>query len=128
MLAGMTYMHHRGFANRDIKLENMLIGEDFSIKIADFGFAKPMQGRGDGKTESFLGTPGYMAPEIIEDQAYSGQAVDVYALGIVLFAMVTGAQPFEACGNLGRGQTMVASDKQYLIFNTDKDKFWRRYN
>ena len=45
----MTYMHHMGFANRDIKLENMLIGEDFSIIIADFGFAKPMIGRGDGK-------------------------------------------------------------------------------
>ena len=65
-------MHHIGLAHRDIKLENILIGDDFSLKIADFGFAKPMQGRGDGKIETILGTPGYMAPEIIEDQAYSG--------------------------------------------------------
>ena len=48
----MTFMHHRGFANRNIKLENMLIGEDFSIKIADFGFAKPMEGCGDGMIET----------------------------------------------------------------------------
>ena len=68
MLAGMTYMHHRGFANRDIKLENMLIGDDFKIKLAAFGFAKPMEGQGDGKLETFLGTPGYMAPEILEGQ------------------------------------------------------------
>ena len=48
MCAGMTYMHHNGFVNRDIKLENMLIAGDFTVKIADFGFAKPIEGMGDG--------------------------------------------------------------------------------
>lgn len=44
MIAGLTYMHHQGIVNRDIKLENMLVADDFTIKIADFGFAKPMVG------------------------------------------------------------------------------------
>jgi len=44
MIAGLTYMHHQGIVNRDIKLENMLVADDFTIKIADFGFAKPMEG------------------------------------------------------------------------------------
>ena len=45
-------MHHIGLAHRDIKLENILIGDDFSLKIADFGFAKPMEGCGDGMIET----------------------------------------------------------------------------
>ena len=94
MVAGLTYMHHQGIVNRDIKLENMLVADDFTIKIADFGFAKPMEGRGDGQIATYLGTPGYMAPEIIEGRLYSGQAVDIFALGIVLFSMVTVSSPF----------------------------------
>ena len=59
-------MHHKGFANRDIKLQNVLVGDDFTMKLADLGFAKPMEGRGDGMIDTDLGTPGYMAPEILE--------------------------------------------------------------
>ena len=66
MLAGMTFIHHKGFAHLDIKLENMLIGDDFKIKLAAFGFAKPMEGRGDGMINTVLGSPGNMAPEILE--------------------------------------------------------------
>ena len=59
-------MHHKGFANRDIKLENVLVGDDFTMKLADFGFAQPMEGRGDGMINTVLGSPGNMAPEILE--------------------------------------------------------------
>ena len=62
MLAGLNYMHNEGIVNRDLKLDNMLIAEDFTIKIADFGFAARIEKIGKGG----LGTPGYMAPEILE--------------------------------------------------------------
>ena len=95
MLAGLTFLHSNGIVNRDIKLENMLVGDDFNIRMADLGFAQALEGRGgDGNITSFLGTPGYMAPEIIEDRGYSGTAVDMFALGVVLFAMVTKSTPF----------------------------------
>ena len=53
MLSGMTYMHQKGFVNRDLKMDNMLVGDDYTIKIADFGFAKNIEGRdSDGKMKT----------------------------------------------------------------------------
>ena len=49
----------------------------------------------NGLLESYLGTPGYLAPELIESRPYSGVAVDIFALGVVLFTMVTGTFPFK---------------------------------
>ena len=95
MLAAMTYMHDQGICNRDFKLENMLVGSDFSIKIADFGFASRVEGdQQDGLLRSNLGTPGYMAPEVLERRAYDGKSVDLYALGVILFTLVTVKLPF----------------------------------
>ena len=76
--------------NRDIKLENMLVDSNFDIKIADFGFAMANEGRdASGTLTSVLGTPGYMAPEMLESQSYSGDKADIFALGVVLFSLVT---------------------------------------
>ena len=58
-------------AHRDLKPENILLDSDFNIKLVDFGFACPLEGRdGTGFIRSVIGTPGYMAPEILERQAY----------------------------------------------------------
>ena len=71
MLAGLTYMHNKGLVNRDIKLENMLVDENLDLKIADFGFAMANEGRDQsGTLQTVLGTPGYMAPEILENLGY----------------------------------------------------------
>ena len=97
MLSAVTYMHGQGICNRDFKLENMLVSEDLAIKVADFGFAVRVEGPdGGGAHTTSLGTPGYMAPELLEGRAYSGAAADLYALGVVLFAMVTVNMPFSA--------------------------------
>ena len=96
MLSALVFMHERGIVNRDLKLENMFVGQDFQIRIGDFGFAKEIEGTGkDGVITSVLGTPGYMAPEILECRPYSGVAVDVFAFGVVLFSMITGSAPFQ---------------------------------
>ena len=88
-------MHDQGICNRDFKLENMLVGDDLAIRVADFGFAAPVEGEArDGARTTRLGTPGYMAPELLEGRAYGGAAVDLYALGVILFAMVTVSMPF----------------------------------
>ena len=114
MLSGLTYMHSKGLANRDLKLENMLIGDDFQVRIADFGFAAKMEGHNaDGQITSFLGTPGYMAPEILEGRNYTGQGVDMYALGVVLFAMCTKSTPFQPISNVPRNQSLLAVDQLF---------------
>lgn len=60
---GLYYMHCKGYAHRDIKPENILLTSDFTLKLADFGFACPLRGKdGNGVLRTKLGTEGYMAP------------------------------------------------------------------
>ena len=73
MLQGIHYIHSKGFSHRDLKPENILLDKNFNIKIVDFGFACPLEGRdGSGINRSQIGTPGYMAPEIIAKMPYQG--------------------------------------------------------
>ena len=72
-----------------------MLDENFNIKIADFGFAAPLQGRdGSGYLKTMLGTQAYMAPEILLREPYQGHVTDLFALGIILFILQSGAPPF----------------------------------
>ena len=122
-------MHQSGFANRDIKLENVIVDHNFDIKMADFGFAKVLEGVDkSGVLNTRLGTPGYMAPEILDRRGYSGDKTDIFALGVILFSMVTLTTPFEAIPCLSEGQLMIAIDRLYMRFCTEKEKFWSAYS
>lgn len=95
MLQVMHYVHSKGVAHRDLKPENIMLDENFNIKIADFGFAAPLQGRdGSGYLKTMLGTQAYMAPEILLREPYQGHVTDLFALGIILFILQSGAPPF----------------------------------
>lgn len=73
-----------------MKPENVLFDEHFNIKIADFGFAAPIDGKdGSGYLKTKLGTESYMAPEINMKKPYTGASVDLFASAIVLFICVT---------------------------------------
>lgn len=97
MINGLEYAHSTGYCHRDIKPENILIDKDFQLKIADFGFSAPILGRNKkGYLFTKLGTRPYMAPEIHLDQPYTGEQVDLFAAGIVLFILISGSPPFSA--------------------------------
>lgn len=83
-------MHSKGIVYRDLKPENTLIGENGYPKLIDMGFAKRIHNR---RTYSMCGTPDYMAPEIIKRQGH-GKAVDYWALGCMIFEMITNTSPF----------------------------------
>ena len=87
-------MHNLSIVHRDLKLENILINEDANnlIKIIDFGFSTSV--RPDQKLSIYCGTPCYMDPDLARKRKYSGFAADVWALGVILYIILTGGIPF----------------------------------
>jgi serine/threonine protein kinase len=93
---GLDEAHAKGFVHRDLKPSNILFDSKNSPYISDFGIAKITQGQSGTMTGSgIIGTPAYMAPEQATGDQVDGRA-DIYALGIILFEMLTGKQPYEA--------------------------------
>ncbi|MFE2284965.1 Stk1 family PASTA domain-containing Ser/Thr kinase [Streptomyces sp. NPDC059443] len=91
VLAALGAAHRAGFVHRDMKPENVLIGDDGRVKVADFGLVRSVDSV-THTTGSVLGTVSYLAPEQIEN-GVTDTRVDVYACGIVLYEMLTGAKP-----------------------------------
>ncbi|KAI9103060.1 kinase-like domain-containing protein [Phlyctochytrium arcticum] len=88
---GLDYMHHENKIHRDIKAENILFDNNGALKLADFGVAGQI-GPNQTAKSTFVGTPLYMAPEIIRGEEY-GPKVDVWSVGILAIELATGAPP-----------------------------------
>jgi len=91
----LDYMHKRGIVHRDLKPENVMVGEDDQIKLIDFGIAMKEEARRLTfvNVSSLLGTPDYISPEQVKG-ARGDQRSDIYAVGIMLYEMLTGRVPF----------------------------------
>jgi len=114
LVEGVEYIHCQGFAHRDLKLENLLLDECFSMKIADFGFSCVLDNR---KRRGVIGTKPYMAPEIIRMQHCDLVSCDIFAIGVTLFTLVAGFFPFECASKENR--------KYQLIEEENWDEFWK---
>lgn len=95
LILALDYLHKAGVVYRDVKPENILIDFEGHIKLTDFGLSKEGMLETGGITESFCGTPEYLAPEIINCKAGYGFSVDWYSLGLVMLEMLTGEHPFK---------------------------------
>ncbi|CUG74862.1 protein kinase, putative [Bodo saltans] len=111
LLLAVEYIHQRGIVHRDLKPANMLLRDeqDWQIKLADFGFAV-LVGTENCLT-SYCGTGAYMAPEIVLDMNY-GKAVDIWAVGVILYVIMSGDYPFFPAGGQDVQSSIIANKWQ----------------
>ena len=119
LINGIEACHLAGVAHRDLKTENIMLSNDWDLKIADFGFATFLEGKDkSGKLNTYLGTRAYAAPEILARNSYFGSCTDIFSCGIILFALVTGSLPFEQA---------IEYDYNYKNFvSYDYESFWKK--
>ena len=94
MVEALAYLHARGIVYRDLKPENVLVDQSGYAVLGDFGFAKALD-PSSGRTYTFCGTPGYVAPENVLARGY-GPSVDWWGLGVLVYVLLTGRQPFSS--------------------------------
>ncbi|KAK9905285.1 hypothetical protein M0R45_000337 [Rubus argutus] len=93
LIAGVGYCHAMQICHRDLKLENTLLDGSTAprVKICDFGYSKSLL---HSLPKSTVGTPAYIAPEVICEKEYDGEIADVWSCGVSLYVMIVGAYPF----------------------------------
>jgi len=117
LLDGVEYIHENGAAHLDLKLENLLLSEDFSLKITDFDTAHI----NSQEQVTSRGTNSYRAPEILGKNCRNAQAADIYSLGVLLFAFLCGGKlPYKE-QSIGKGNDFFS-----LMIN-NKTLFWEKH-
>ncbi|GEQ72002.1 hypothetical protein JCM33374_g5688 [Metschnikowia sp. JCM 33374] len=96
LVSGVDYMHSKGLIHRDLKLENLLLDKHNNIIISDFGFVNSYNKSKNDLMKTSCGSPCYAAPELVLTQSpYAGRKVDIWSLGVILYAMLAGYLPFD---------------------------------
>lgn len=96
LVSGVDYMHLKGLIHRDLKLENLLLDKHKNIIISDFGFVNSYNRAKNDLMKTSCGLPCYAAPELVLTRSpYSGRKVDIWSMGVILYAMLAGYLPFD---------------------------------
>jgi len=116
LVIGIEYIHSQGLAHLDLKLENLMLGADFQLRIIDFDQSQPIS---DPFVTS-MGTMNYRAPEIKRERCLDSCAADIYSAGIILFAFISQEFPFieQKCNE--------KSFMTYESFIENNKEFWKK--
>ena len=95
LINGLEYIHSLGIVHRDLKPENLLLTSDHILKIIDFGLSNYYNKNNNKLLETPCGSPCYASPEMLSGDGYDGFKIDIWATGIILFAMLCGYLPFD---------------------------------
>jgi len=116
LCSGLDHLHTKAeHCHLDLKLDNILIGNDYKLKICDLGFAKPVS---EQITKTY-GTYNYMAPEIIDKKTgehYNGVQADIFSLGVIIFVLYIGKPPFS---------TAKSTDRYYSLLKRKPESYFR---
>ncbi|KAF2474693.1 Pkinase-domain-containing protein [Lindgomyces ingoldianus] len=94
LVGAVSYVHNKSCVHRDLKLENILLDKYENVKLVDFGFTREYEGK-SSYLQTWCGTVCYSAPEMLKGEKYAGEKVDVWSLGIILYALLAGELPFD---------------------------------
>ena len=112
LLGAVIYVHNMSCVHRDLKLENILLDKNENVKLCDFGFTREYEGK-LAHLQTFCGTICYSAPEMLKGEKYAGEKVDVWSLGIILYALLTGELPFDDDDNMVTKHKILTSEPIY---------------
>jgi len=96
LVGGIVYCHSKGVCHRDLRVENLMLDNKGNLKITDFGHAGMFEVGWDVFQTMLVGSVSHLAPEQVTGTVYSGEKIDVWSAGIILYIMVTGMAPFQA--------------------------------
>ena len=113
MCSVLQYLHYeRSIIHRDINPTNILVDNNFNIKLADFGLAKTFQ-RGIKVNQSFVGTPAYSCPEILQNKPYTEKA-DIWALGCIMYELIMLKPAFSGSNALQMAKKIVTMEYEHI--------------
>lgn len=112
LVGAVSYIHSKSCVHRDLKLENVLLDKNGDVKLVDFGFTREYEGKAS-YLQTFCGTICYSAPEMLKGEKYAGEKVDVWSLGIVLYALLKGELPFDEDDDMATKHKILKEDPNY---------------
>ncbi|OAP61850.1 hypothetical protein AYL99_04053 [Fonsecaea erecta] len=112
LVGAVAYIHSKSCVHRDLKLENVLLDKNDNVKLCDFGFTREYEGKAN-YLQTFCGTVCYSAPEMLKGEKYAGEKVDVWSLGIILYALLKGELPYDEDDDAATKAKILKDDPVY---------------
>ena len=112
LVGAVSYVHNMSCVHRDLKLENILLDKNENVKLVDFGFTREYEGKAS-YLQTWCGTVCYSAPEMVKGEKYAGEKVDIWSLGIILYALLCGELPFDDDNEVTTKMKIMKEEPRY---------------